>query len=892
MRRRSLWFVLLALVGVAAQAPLGATTLLTSGVPVTFGLPDAPNGPRFFNGDIGYAIYVPPGAQRLTVRYVPLTPSQVMEVYVRYGADVGFSGVGTIFRDYVLTNCGSAPETLLDCQGAGVGTQQIIIHPQSSPPLRAGLYYIAFNLVSSLTLTDCQILAIVEGGSTAPTHPVAVSSFDRDPDGWTLGGGTDADLLWYGVGGNPGGFLRYEQRSGGSLAGRLVAPAKFLGNLAALKGPRLEFDFKQLAGPVVQFPVELRITGAGTTFSWLGSPPAVPPDQLDYPPPAAYPPFIGPPPNPPVSSPPSRWWHYVAPLQGSLWYRLSGDAPFSRVLAGVQSLEVITDLSSGGEAQALDNFALVAEGDGPPQVVLIGNTSFAGGADGWDRNYPASELAGATTGNKDSNFRWVGFEGNPGGFIRVNNSGGANRDYVVAPERFLGDYRQIPNAQIEFDYYHSSARGATLPVELRLIGANSVFVWTGAVPGSIWTHYAAPLNESYWRRAARAAAFAEALANVRRLEISADQAEGPEWNGIDNFWVLTAATTPAPPALSANPQSLTFTGLVRGQNPVAQSVGVTSMGGGSNVSFTASSSAAWLKISAASGTTPRSLQITPDLTGLAAGAYTGRIVVTPLDPTLGPREVTVTLNVNAQPNGIPRISRGGVVNAANRRTQLSPGALGTVYGDNFTASGPVQASFLPNSTVLPTKVQGVRVLVQETYGALIAEAPLLYVSRNQINFQLPYECFGRAEVLIVVDSNGVLSDPQAVQVISSAPGIFTWGDNDRAVAVNEDGSVNTSDRAAPRGSTLTVYLTGQGVITPALASGAAATARPLVRCPLPAQAWVGGARAQLLFVGMAPGLVGVAQINLSVPFDAPVGETQLLFNIDGWTSNFAGVTIR
>jgi uncharacterized protein (TIGR03437 family) len=251
----------------------------------------------------------------------------------------------------------------------------------------------------------------------------------------------------------------------------------------------------------------------------------------------------------------------------------------------------------------------------------------------------------------------------------------------------------------------------------------------------------------------------------------------------------------------------------------------------------------------------------------------------------------VNLTVTSRPGGIPRISSGGIINAANGRRQLSPGALGSIYGENFGPATPVLAAFVPNTSVLPTKLQGIRVLVQETYGAVIAEAPLLYVSRNQINFQLPYECFGRAEVLIVVDAGGALSDPQAVQVISSAPGIFTWGEG-RAVAVNQDGVVNSTENAASRGSVLTVYLTGQGVITPPLPSGAAATSRPLVRTPLPVKAWVGHAPAQVLFAGMVPGLVGVTQINLLVPEAAPAGETQLLFNIDGWTSNFAAVSIR
>jgi uncharacterized protein (TIGR03437 family) len=876
MKRQTLLFVVLTVISLVAGPRAWATTLLTSEVPVNFGLPSA-DKPILFNGEIGYAIYVPPGAQRLTIRYLALTPGQVMQVLVRHGADVGLSGLGNLVRDHVLAEVSPA-------------VQEVVIHPQSSPPLRSGLYYIAFYLRESPTLMDGQITATVEGGSAAPTRSVAVSSFEKDLDGWTRRGDPDAQMLWISSGGNPAGYIRYEEFGGGDLDA-LIAPAKFHGNLGALQGPRFELDFKQLAGPLVQFPVEIRITGAGTVFSWQGSTPLPPPDELDYPPPSSFPPLLNPPADPPEFPRLNRWFHYVAPLQLGLWTRVSGEARFAPVLANVERVELITDLVVSGEAHALDNFALVAEGDGPPPVVLAGNTGFSGGPDGWGRNYPASELSGTTAGDKDSTFRWVPFEGNPNGYIRLNDAGGAARDYLVVPERFLGDFRQIPNAQIEFDYYHASQRGASLPVEVRLVASDAVFAWTGAVPGRMWTHFAAPLAESNWRRESGTGTFASTLANIRRIEISMDQAEGPEWNGIDNFWVLTASTTPAPPALSANPQSIAFTAVARGANPVAQSLGVTSMGGGSALSFTAASSAGWLKLSGSNGTTPRSLNIWPDIAGLAEGSYSARVTVTPLGGSLAPRTVTVNLTVTSRPGGIPRISSGGIINAANGRRQLSPGALGSIYGENFGPATPVLAAFVPNTSVLPTKLQGIRVLVQETYGAVIAEAPLLYVSRNQINFQLPYECFGRAEVLIVVDAGGALSDPQAVQVISSAPGIFTWGEG-RAVAVNQDGVVNSTENAASRGSVLTVYLTGQGVITPPLPSGAAATSRPLVRTPLPVKAWVGHAPAQVLFAGMVPGLVGVTQINLLVPEAAPAGETQLLFNIDGWTSNFAAVSIR
>jgi uncharacterized protein (TIGR03437 family) len=188
-------------------------------------------------------------------------------------------------------------------------------------------------------------------------------------------------------------------------------------------------------------------------------------------------------------------------------------------------------------------------------------------------------------------------------------------------------------------------------------------------------------------------------------------------------------------------------------------------------------------------------------------------------------------------------------------------------------------------------VQGVRLLVLETYGALIAEAPLLYVGENQINFQLPFEAFGRAEVRLVVDNNGNLSDPVSLQVVSSSPGVFTWAAN-RAVAINPDNSVNTPANAVYRGDYLTVYMTGQGVVTPTLPTGAAAPLKPLVRSPLPAKVWIGGAVAQIQFLGLTPGLVGVLQLNVTVPYEAPLGDSPLVVNINGSTSNEALVSVK
>src|SRR5262249_6011232 len=509
----------------------------------------------------------------------------------------------------------------------------------------------------------------------------------------------------------------------------------------------------------------------------------------------------------------------------------------------------------------IDNFALNTHGVAGPTKVLPGNTSFLSGADGWTRNFPASEITGATTGNTNSIFRWVPFEGNPNVYVRLTDLGVRSRDYSVAPPRFLGDYRDLAAPRFEFDYLHNSPFGATRPVEMRLLGADSVFVWTGDIPTKTWTHYVAPLTASLWPRVSGNANLADALAKVERLEISMDQADGPESNAIDNFWLLPAAINPAPPAISANRAALAFSAVMRGANPAPQSLSVTSIGGGTPLGFSVSASSNWLHVSAGNGTTPKNLNVWADVANLPEGTYTGAVTVTAAGVSLGPQTVNLNLKVNARSGPVPRLDPGGTGKAGHHPPQLAAGARGTIYGTGLGPAAGAAASFVGNTSSLPTRLQGVRVLVNEGYGALIAEAPLLYISDTQINFQMPFEASGRAAVLLVVDNNGNLSDAQTVQVVAKAPAIFTYGSN-RAVAVNEDNSVNSSENGAARGSVLTVYMTGQGAVTPTVPTGSAAPSRPLSRVPFPTQAWIAGVPAQVLFAGLTPGLVGVLQVNL------------------------------
>ena len=516
--------------------------------------------------------------------------------------------------------------------------------------------------------------------------------------------------------------------------------------------------------------------------------------------------------------------------------------------------------------------------------------------DGWARNYPADEkIDAATTGDKDSQLIWHQFDGNPEGSLRIVESGGPAPDAFVAPGVYAGDWRQLDAPRIEFDYRHRSASGANQPVEISIIGPGAVFRWTGVLPGDVWGHQTANVIASEWMQLSGEASFDETLANVLRVEITADQAQGPELNSIDNFSLLTADTPPVVQSLSVAPSSISFSGLATGPNPEPIVLHITAANG--ELHWEASvdgPQAGRVSLSDESGDTPSEVTVSFNTQRTRAGIReAAQITFSAVGATAPPVVVPVRLILSEQPNPTPVISLGGVVNSATYRARLAPGTLATVFGRSLGgARQGTAASFVGRTQdSLPTQINGVRVLIYHSNGMLIGEAPIIYLGDSQINFQMLFEVAALAVADVVVDNAGARSAPQRVQITRSAPGIFTFGQN-RAVAANGDGTLNAADNPVRRRQVLTVYMTGQGPLAPALASGKAATANPLVLAPLKAGAFVAGHEAVIDFLGMAPGLVGVLQLNMRPSRFTPSGDQPLIVNIGGHDSNVATISVR
>jgi uncharacterized protein (TIGR03437 family) len=128
-----------------------------------------------------------------------------------------------------------------------------------------------------------------------------------------------------------------------------------------------------------------------------------------------------------------------------------------------------------------------------------------------------------------------------------------------------------------------------------------------------------------------------------------------------------------------------------------------------------------------------------------------------------------------------------------------------------------------------------------------------------------------------------------VQTTSTVPGIFTQNasGNGPADVINSDGvTVNGPNHPAAKGSTVSVYMTGEGALTPKVADGSvtcSAGCSSISQIPiplLPVAVLVDGQPASVVFYGEAPGLVsGVMQVNFTIPAAAHSGTVSLVVSV-------------
>ena len=188
------------------------------------------------------------------------------------------------------------------------------------------------------------------------------------------------------------------------------------------------------------------------------------------------------------------------------------------------------------------------------------------------------------------------------------------------------------------------------------------------------------------------------------------------------------------------------------------------------------------------------------------------------------------------------------------------------------AAQTIAATALP----LATNLGGTSVIV----GGL--QAPLLFVSPGQVNAQIPFELPPGHSYQVIVNNNGALSTPESIQLTPVTPGIASLPSGYAIAQHAADTSAITDASPAKPGEYIVIYLAGMGPTDVPVASGTAAPSNILAQTVNPPSIALNAEPVSFPFSGMTPGFVGLYQIDLQVPVDAPDGDLPLVVNQPGF----------
>jgi uncharacterized protein (TIGR03437 family) len=208
----------------------------------------------------------------------------------------------------------------------------------------------------------------------------------------------------------------------------------------------------------------------------------------------------------------------------------------------------------------------------------------------------------------------------------------------------------------------------------------------------------------------------------------------------------------------------------------------------------------------------------------------------------------------------PRFTAAGVVNAASFSAGIVPGSLATVFAAGVRDE---EGSLVAQRVPLSSELGGVSVSV----GGI--PAPLYSISnvngQEQVSFQVPFGIAGRSTAPVVVTRDGQASASADVPVSAVQPGVYT-SDGAAAITVHAaDYTLATAAHPLAAGEYAFFYVSGLGGVSNAPADGEGGPVTTLARALADVRVTLGGLDSEVQFAGLAPGLVGVYQVNFLVP---------------------------
>ena len=174
--------------------------------------------------------------------------------------------------------------------------------------------------------------------------------------------------------------------------------------------------------------------------------------------------------------------------------------------------------------------------------------------------------------------------------------------------------------------------------------------------------------------------------------------------------------------------------------------------------------------------------------------------------------------------------------------------------------------------------------------------PLIHAFPLQVDAQVPWELAGQTQAQLAIVTDDLSGNTVSVPLAQFSPGLYTAtgnGAGQGAILIN-----GTATLAAPADSQyngqparrgvdyIDIFATGLGPVTHPPATGAPAPSGPLAETTNTVTVTIGNVPATVTFAGLAPGWVGLYQVNVQVPANAPVGgNVPVALSVGGVAAN-------
>jgi uncharacterized protein (TIGR03437 family) len=280
-------------------------------------------------------------------------------------------------------------------------------------------------------------------------------------------------------------------------------------------------------------------------------------------------------------------------------------------------------------------------------------------------------------------------------------------------------------------------------------------------------------------------------------------------------------------------------------------------------------------------TLPGADQVNIDIDRVLIGRGTVDVVLT-VD---GQQANTVAVNIGGSPPVAPTIN--GILSQADYSPRVAPESLAAAFGSNLATS-----TASSGSNPLPTSLAGTSIIILDS-GGTARLAPLMYVSPNQVNFQIaPGTLPGPATLTFRNGTGGTATTTINIQTV--APAIFTVDGsipNGFAYRVRADGT-GSYEPIARRDSGTNTFVPvpiDLGPATDLIILGVYGTG---IRRGVSPTVTIGGVSCQVIFAGPTT-VPGFDQMNIIL--DRSLigrGLVDVVLNVDGQPSNTVSVSIQ